>query len=261
MPLSECFTRMIGRYHARIATLFLSREHVLQMLPCGVELADSMSLPGHGDRHPVFFGFGHHRDVTMTHFEWVPIFPMEYLETFVGVPGLRHTGWGPYSGPFHYVARLFLDRFLPTLGGNLIWGFTKRLATLGLDDRGPEATYTVRSLWRRRPLYVLRAEPHGVFQPPSAYPNFGQQGAGLDERLIEQLFFQLGPLASSTFRWDWAAAEVRPLQTEVRLQTSFLPGIHPGIHDSPGIDAVPYGSFEMRVSWSLSLPFWTGAPG
>jgi hypothetical protein len=249
---------MVGEYRASIATLLLDPKDVRRMLPAGLDLGPP------AQECPVFFGFGRHHGVTLTHLEWLPIFPMAYEETFIGVPGLSGARVGAGDGPYHYVSRLFLNRFLPTLGGNLIWGFTKRMASIRVPRRDDTFPYAVRSLLRRRPYYRLEASPIGDFLPSSSFPNFKYARRRIDQPLIEKLFFQLGPFASSLFTWNWKEAKIRPLKTSVRVQTAFLPGLRPGVHDSLGIDEDRHGSFEACVSWSLSLPdpcFSTPAPG
>jgi hypothetical protein len=251
---------MTGGYVASFFNCAWPLDTVRGLLPAGLDLApQSVTAP---DLHPVLMGFGRQENVTMEHLGWLPIFPMNYLEYFIGIPAVQRRGCGPYHEPYLYMARLYLNSFLPVLGGVLFWGFPKELAVI---KQGP-GHFQVSTLRGQQPLISLESTATGDFSAALAHQNFAFVGGLLGQRLVEKSLDAHGPLLSATMTWDLAQAELRPLQATMEIASAFLPGLPTGRFESPtpGIDQNPMGAFELRTTWRLSLPFRPGkrpAPG
>jgi hypothetical protein len=242
-------THLYGEYRACIATIHLDPKRVQSMLPEGLVLGKPATATS--ERYPVFFGFGRHKNVNLRGLEWMPMFPMEYSETFVGVPGLDLETVSGSSRPYHFIPRLLLNRFLPTFGGNLFWGLTKRLACISHVDRPPRLECTVKSLLKRAPLCSLTAEGVGEFKPASEVGELDPVRRLLDELVVTDLFFQLGPPAISHFKWAWETARIRLLENvTVKVDAPFCKGLRQGRHEA----SKELPAMEVRVRWSLYLP-------
>src|SRR5262245_50573450 len=110
-PHAEVYA--VGTYQAATVLWSLPLAVAQALLPSGLELGPQQVAPP--GEHPVLLMFGHHQGVR-PNFLHVP--GMEYLEFLVAVP---HVQWvqrtDPYRGPFAFLPRLFLDRWLPTALG------------------------------------------------------------------------------------------------------------------------------------------------
>jgi hypothetical protein len=250
---------LLGHYTASIAMVRMDAGDVASMFastaggPCAPSCLPrrlSLGQPGGAtaERYPVLFGFGRHDRVQLAGFEWLPIFPMRYQEMFIGVPGLRLDDDRTGPDGYHYLPRLYLDRFLPTLGGNLLWGLTKRLARLASADDNHDVTFEVTSLVRKRKYCKVRGAPRGPFEVPSNLPELDPLRHLLDELVVSRLCFQQGPFALSDFKWHWQDAKVRPIDNAlVTVCREFVPGARPGPYEA-------ICAMEVDVNWSLFLP-------
>jgi Acetoacetate decarboxylase (ADC) len=261
MNPTNAFTYLFGEYSASIVSVLLDADDVRKMLPCDLVPGD----PTHPDgKIVVLIGVGRHKGVSLAHLEWLPMFPEEYEEMFIGVPGVhRNDANGAKTQPYHYQPRLYLNQFFPTLGGNLFWGFTKRMARVSFSGVDGAADHSVKSLFLRTPYCELKGTPHGHFGPPSSFPQLEPIRSLLGEIVATNLFFQLGPLALSRFQWHWAERALRSagrLQTSARIreladarvhvQSGFLRGLRPGHYHA----TEALGAMNAVVGWSLFLP-------
>jgi hypothetical protein len=250
---------LFGHYTASVAIVGMDAGDVANMFastaggPCAPSWLPrrlSLGQPGGatGEKYPVLFGVGRHEGVQLAGFEWLPIFPMRYQEMFIGVPGLRLDDDRTGADGYHYLPRLYLDRFLPTLGGNLLWGLTKRLARLASADDHHDVAFEVTSLVRKRKYCKLTGTPRGPFQVPSNLPELAPLRRLLDELVVSRLFFQQGPFALSDFKWHWQDAKVRPIDNAlVTVCREFIPGARPGPYEATR-------AMEVDVNWSFFLP-------
>jgi len=253
---SDPIIHMEGGYVSSFFVASWPTSVVQSLLPAGVELApQTVAPPG---EHPVFFGFGKQENATLTYFRWLPFFPLNYLELLVGIPAVRRKSFGicPYDEPYMYIARLYLNRFIPVLGGVLFWGFPKMLARM---QRTP-THYAVETLKGGTPLISLDSTPTGPFIPALNNQSFAFLGGLLGQRLLQKSLEGHGPLLSATMTWRLANAELRPLDAKMTISESFLPGLPTGSFTSTGIDVNPLGAFELRTRWRLSLPYPPGSP-
>jgi hypothetical protein len=250
------FVNLVGDGLIRGATVVLPSAEVLRLLPHGLELGEQDLTPR--GTHPVLFFF---QDMYRAHMTIPTLLPnMTYNEQIVGVPfcyvtSPLHRRGAAIPGPFFYMARLFLDDFVPTIGGLLWWGFAKKLATiLVTEDR-------IAVLGRKgETVLSLDFQPVGEFRPLSALPHFERVRRIMDQPLVSQLPLARGPwFACSGFDKKWDVAEARPLTTVVRIDRSYVPGLpcgrFPAVGRSEGIDQSVLGSFQIRVPWRQGLPY------
>lgn len=247
---------MKGSYVSSFFVASWPVDVVRGLLPEGVALARQVVTKD--GMHPVFFGFGQQINATLTYFEWLPFFPLNYLEFFIGIPAVRRNQHGilPYDEPYMFLARLYLNEVIPVLGGALFWGFPKELARI----KKQEGLYEVETLRTDSPLISLASTPTGPFIAAENSQSFSFLGGLLGQRLLQKSLEGHGPLASASMKWYLANAQIRPIEAQMTISTAFLPGLPTGTFASLGIDQSPTGAFELRSNWRLSLPFPPGSP-
>ncbi|MEM9777574.1 MAG: hypothetical protein AAF902_23550, partial [Chloroflexota bacterium] len=118
---------VIGNYNAFYICLSLPKTNVQQMLPDGISLGAQNLTPS--DHHPIYLIFGHQTDVT---FKWHALKGpgFKYKEFAFGIPFTVDETSG--NGPFFFMPRLYLDRWLPILIG-MFWGFAKAPARFDIS--------------------------------------------------------------------------------------------------------------------------------
>ena len=248
---------LVGNGVMRSATLSLPKADVLALLPYGLELGpQDLTAPDH---HPVVLFF---QEMIRAHMTIPTLLPnMTYHEQIVGIPFTYVTRGYPMScGPFFYMANLYLDEFLPTIGGRLGWGFAKQMASVTVTaDRWAVSTR------EGDPLISLDFEETDAgYQPVDYYPNFERYyepvTGVMTQPLVSLVPAAVGPFfICSNFDKKWDEALVRPLRTAVHIDQSFVPalpcGRFPGDGYAAGIDASRTGSFEVKAHWRLGLPY------
>jgi Acetoacetate decarboxylase (ADC) len=257
---------LVGTGVMRAATIALPKADVLALLPYGLELgAQDLTAP---DEHPVVLFF---QEMIRAHMTIPTLLPnMTYHEQIVGIPFTYVTrGYPMPCGPFFYMANLYLDELLPTIGGKLGWGFTKQMANVTVTaDR-----WAVTERSGDRLISLDFAPTEEGYQPVEYYPNFERYYEPvtgiMTQPLVSQLPAAIGPFfACSNFDKKWDEALVRPLRTAVTIDQSFVPALpcgrfpHEGY--AQGIDASRIGSFEVKARWRLGLiypcSFHPGSP-
>jgi hypothetical protein len=249
LPMSH-ITKMIGGYEATICVVAMPEAQVKAMLRPDLELAPQQLTPP--STHPVIFGFGRHSDVHLIHLE--RLWNQGYLEQFVGVPFTRLKAGllrGPNQANFYFLPRLFLDRYIPVLGGVLWWGLPKRLSKVSTDDR----RYQVRSLSGQEDIIsldIMSRDDHGQY---ADFPHLAPIAEMISQPLLGKSLNEFGPWVGSTFDWRWPHAEIWSVEASMKISEPFLPGLKPAIYELPGIWDTPLGAFGVRTNWEYSLPY------
>ncbi len=224
----------------------MSNAAVQAMLPGGLELGPQTLAPA--GQHPICFMFCLQKDVRP------PLLGLglKYLELILAVPFVQWTHpTNSYRGPFIFMPRLYLDRWLPVILG-WFYGFAKVRARMSTAEN----YYRVRSLLRDRPIISGDFAPHGPIGPPSSFPHFEP---------VRDLFRQpfvaksiVGPFICSRFDFHLDDAHMQSIDATVHLTEAFVPGLAVGDFHVPGIDMTPVGAFYIQIPWTLSPPFRCG---
>lgn len=231
----------------RNATVAWPADVVEDMLAPGLRLGLQWLTPD--GQHPVHFFFYEIFDAQMSVPTLVP--SLTYRELVVAIPHCHHARSG--RGPFVFMPRLLLDDPLAILGGNMFWGFAKREAEIHVDD----GRYCVHDDRGRR-LVSLEFEPAGRFRDPQSFDGFGPMRRALDQPLISQYPPGRGPMfLRSDFEREWSTAQMRPLETVLRVHAPVLPGMPrgrvPEAGATPGAHLDVLGSYELRTRWRQRL--------
>lgn len=235
----------------RGVTLVLPSDVVLGLLPHGLELGDqSLTPPG---THPVILWF---QTMLRAHMSIPTLLPnMTYLEHILGIP-FAYVTRGPITartpGPYLFMARLYLDNLLATVGGVLYWGFAKQMADLSVT----RDAFTVDRRGER--LISLQFEAKGDYAPADRFPHFEPVRQIMTQPLVSQVPLALGPFfACSDFDRQVEEGKMRPLSTVVEIDEQFVAGLpcgrFPAHGRAPGIDVSPLGSYEIRCPWRQGL--------
>ena len=232
---------LVGDLDAAIVLAAVARDDAGAMLPAGLRLA----AQSRSDLHPLLFVLGRQRNVR---FAFSP-FGIDYCEFILAVPFVEHgrSGAEP-AGRFTYLPRLFLDRWLPTIGGRLLLAYEKRQAAIAATD----VDYRIASLSTGEPLLSARFRPASQAideLPPAAL------------REILQL-----PLISRRARGAWRysvaqfaldRAQIAPLELDLAIERRFVPGLPTG---ALAFDSGSGRAFRLRTSWRLSGPLARRSP-
>ncbi len=251
--------RLAGDWTVQVVQLALPVEQVRQMLPWGLALAPQQLAPA--GTHPVRFYFSYGIRASLT---GVPGMDMAYDEQTLAIPYVERTGPllpGSRTGPYLYMPRLWLDNWMPSLGGVLWWGFEKRMALIDTrEETFAGETWTtqrVRDLRRGEPIVSCRWRALDVAapRPVDEMPNFPVQREIIDQPTISQLPLGVGPyqfLANFDMAWD--LARVRSIEAELEISVPYVPGLPVGLQRrTVGIEGDPLGSYALTTPWELSL--------
>jgi hypothetical protein len=249
-----------GNAHVRAQTLVLPSAVVASMLPRGMELGPQRLTPK--GKHPLVLFF---QDLSRMHMTIPTLLPrMTYNEQVVGIPFVRVVAgyeWVGPLGPFFYMPNLYLNDFLPMIGGRLFWGFNKQFAPIEVNDH----SWTVRGDDRRVLISMKWRSPTGGWRTPEAFPHFAEfcqsESGIMNQPLVSMLpgYFQFFSVCSE-FSKLWSHCRIRPIQSRVHIGEPFVEGLPTGSFPkaadwSAGIDAVRLGAFELQAPVRVSLPF------
>jgi Acetoacetate decarboxylase (ADC) len=232
-------------------TLAPPNDFVRSLLPPGLELGDqTVTEPG---THPVLLFFN---DMFRVQFSIPSLTPnMTYHEYHVGIPFTYLTtgsGISAASGPYYFMPKLCLDAFLPIFGGVVFWGFAKELASITVAP----GSYTVTGVTGERAASLTWRTPIvSPYRPLGDFPNFVIVQQMLSQTIVSRLPAAVGPcFVLSNFVVDWDLAGLRPMNTSV--EAAGIPVVEsPLIRWSPGIDESVRGSYDLRSTWRISLPW------
>jgi hypothetical protein len=241
--------RLKGNSTMRGVIVPLPTEQVRNFLPAGLELGDqTVTSP---KTHPVMYFFN---DIFRAHISIPTLIPnMTYHEHQIGVP-FTYLSDGPVtsrSGPYYFMPKLYLDNLLAIVGGIAGWGFAKEMASFSVDANH----YIVTSLTGQR-LASLDYTPkrNRGFRPVAQYPSFEPIRQILSQKLISMVPASIGPffvLSDFDKAFDDPSASVEPIQTTLDVDVAYVQGLKCGRQTpAPGLE-----SWELKVPWSLSLPY------
>lgn len=252
-----------GECLMRARLIALPKHRVRQMLPAGLELgpypADLGIDPG---SHPVILCFN---DVYRAHLSFPSLIPsMTYHEFDIGVPYTYLSAGGVQSnanGPYYFMPRLWLDRWLPIIGGFTFWGFAKEPASIRVTENSYRVTTPA-----GEPVASLFWKPADAkaFGGAPDFPFFQIIRLILSQTLISRAPTAVGPsFILSDFIRYWNLVIPIPIETIIELGTLRIPvqtqgGIHLDTWD-PGIDTSVLGGFTALVPWRLGLPYIPGS--
>ena len=233
---------LVGDLDAAIALVGIPTPSARALLPEGLVLASQDVVPD--ARHPVLFVMGRQRNVR---FACAPV-GIDYFEFILALPFVEPAGSpAAGAGPFGYMPRLLLDRWLPTVGGRLLLAYDKRRAVISrTEDNYRIVTPSGDLLLTAR----FRAAPRSA-------------GYRLPSPVREAL--QL-PMISRRARgaWRYTAADLQldeaqidPLEMDLAIEQAFVPGLPTGQF---ALDAGGGQAFRLRTSWRLTGPFARRSP-
>jgi hypothetical protein len=227
-----------GWYKATFVPCSLPLGAVRQMLPA----AQTLTPAG---QHPLLFVFGQQRHVR-------PILHrgagLTYHEFITVVPFVQWTSPGhAYRGPFAFLPRLFLDRWLPVILGWLV-GFAKRRASL----QAKPGSYAISQLFRNQPIIGGFFAPRGPVGSCDSFPLFGGLRPIFELPLITRL--AVGPFLALKFTWELERAKMQAAAGDVRIHEAFVPGLPVANFHAEGVDREALGAFTLDVPWRLSSP-------
>jgi hypothetical protein len=236
---------MAGHYSVRIAVQHFPNALVESWLPEELELApQSVSPRGF---HPANCLFGVESKV---YFNVNPIFKFDYHEFGLVVPYIQ---WKQkkytYNGPFLFTPIIFVDNKIVSLGGELVFGFPKRIAKFQLSTGSYQAfdaqvnTPYVRVEYKplnSEPDAAARAEIRKCLQQPSV-----SQKAD-------------GTFTESGFWWNLDTASFADIDLQGEIIEYLLPGVASGSTrpvSGRGTSKFSEGAaYHMQTHWTLTLP-------
>jgi hypothetical protein len=235
--------KLLGSWTVRVATLVLPREQVAAMLPSGLVLGPQRLTPR--GTHPLRLSFATPFAARMTH--WPPGFlgMHDYREHVIGIPFVYRSGTPAY-GPFYFMPRLLLDNAGSALGGNMFWGFEKELCQIECRP----GLFRARDLFDGHPLLELRWQPNGRWRPAQEARNFRPSMNITDQPLVFRTLW------NANFTHYWSTAMVRSVRSRVEIREPYVPHMPVGRFDSAGLRSSVNGSYELRVTWATSLPYY-----
>ncbi len=236
---------MTGQYSVRIAVQHWPDELVASWLPPELELApQSVSPAGH---HPCNLLFGIERKV---YFNINPLFKFDYHEFGLVIP---YTRWKDprytYDGPFLFTPIIFVDSKLVSFGGEVVFGFPKRIAQFDIGDGSYKA-----------------ADPQ--VHTPYVEVEYAPLGTKPDEQAIVQITDCLqqpsvsqkkdGRFMGSGFWWNADTATFTDIELDGRIIEYLLPGVATGTTrplQARGTERFQDGAaYHMQTTWTLTLP-------
>lgn len=251
-------TEGIGTIDMRAVVRVLPREIVERMLPAGLQLAPQPLVPP--GRHPIFVLFSH---------DWFDAWfgDMDYHEVMIGVPYVELVdAQSRNRGPFVFMPRLYLDRTMPRVLGNAIYGFEKLEAAIDVDEDA--GTMRARDPDTGAELASIAWEAAGEWRTPDELANFALVRRLFEMPTISQAQRILDPSAfddrdgeplflASTVTYGFAdpSARIQPIRALVRIGESMTPqGLPTDVFAARGLDTDVLGAFRLRAPQVVSLP-------
>jgi hypothetical protein len=226
------------------------------MLPPGLVLGPYPSdLNIDSDCHPVVLCFN---DVFRAHLSVPSLIPnLTYHEFHIGVPytylssGTLQEGT---NGPYYFMPRLYLDRWLPIIGGVSFWGLAKEPARIHVTEN----SYRVTSLsgqplaslsWNTTSEDAFTAAPYSLIIIIRAI---------LSQTMVSRMPAAVGPFFSLSDFIRYLDIPI-PIPTTVEVDALNIQ-VQPreGLRAEewqPGVGSSVLGGFTAFVPWVLSLPY------
>jgi hypothetical protein len=236
---------MIGHYEVHICVHQFDLEWLTSWLPPELEpMPNPYSAPG---KHPANLLFGYESEVEVNWTKWLP--GVTYHEFGLVIPYIR---WKDpkyaYNGPFLFTPIIFVDKDLISFGGEVVYGFPKRIGKFSVSD----TAYAV--LDTEWPSDYVRTSIQDT--TTSVTP----QGREMITNLLQQPSVSQkadGSWSSSGFWWNLDTATI----TDASLKGNITPYLLPGVpmpkvpfEGSGTSDFKNNGAYKLVTDWSLTLP-------
>ena len=236
---------MEGHYTSRVAIQHFPTSLVESWLPDAIELAPQAISPS--GYHPVNLLFGIQSKV---YFNINPLFKFKYQEFGLVVPYVQ---WKDpkyqYNSPFLFTPIIFVDNFLVSLGGEIVFGFPKRMAKFQVND----SHYAASDPEVNTPYVGVQYEKLSSTPDPVALTSIRDC---LQQPSISQK--RNGKFSESGFWWNLDTAEFNDLKLDGEIINYMLPGVRSGNTQKVAAEGTANFSdgaaFEMRTDWTLTLP-------
>jgi hypothetical protein len=236
---------MIGHYDCHVVVHHFPIALVQSWLPPELELMpQDISPPGF---HPANLLFGLERHVDLNITALLPGF--SYNEFGLVLPYVRWKN-APYAynGPFLYTPIIFVSEDIIAWGGDLIYGFPKRVATFSTAG----ASYSVMDQEVPMP-YVQATFNEQATQPtPAARETI--------TRLLQQPSVSKkanGEWFGSGFWWNIDTATLTDVKADGRIIKYLLPAVPDGEHLFAGDGTSQFANgaaYKIVTDWTLTLP-------
>lgn len=235
---------MTGDFSVRIAVQHFPVDLVRTWLPGELELAPQTIAPD--GFHPCNLLHGIESRV---YFNLNPLFKLKYHEFGLVLPYVQ---WKdkrfPYNGPFLFTPIIFVDSCIVSFGGDVVFGFPKRMAEFHVTAE----RYSCADPQVHLPYVEARYKPIGT------KPN----GAGreaicdcLQQPSVSQK--KNGSFLGSGFFWGLSNARFDDIEIDGQMTQYLLPGVANGQHpyQARGTSDVRSGAaYHLQTRWTLTLP-------
>lgn len=244
-----------GFYHCPCLTLVAAADVVRTWLLDEFELMPQSLTPP--NTHPFTLLLGHETDVYPTFNPW---WRMKYGEFALVIPYVRLKNPGTrFPGPYLFTPHLYIDRTLPILLGQVMYGFAKVRAEMSFTDSGLTVTQDKQTKfecafdYQRQALTAPQTDiVHAVLQQPSLSKLRG-----------------FNRLVASGFNWSLGQAKLEAMGNQVQTAADFMPGVSSVLNgvkaQAPSADgalAKP-AAYLVETRWTLTAPMslnhdWSG---
>lgn len=237
---------MIGHYEVNIAVHQFDLELLRTWLPPELEpMPNPYAAPG---KHPVNLLFGFESEVEVNWTKWLP--GVSYHEFGMVIPYIRYKDPKyAYNGPFLFTPIIFVDKDLISFGGEVVYGFPKRIGQFSISDTSYAVLDTA---WPSD--YVRTAiQSDGSTPTPAA-------GRTAVTNLLQQPSVSQksdGSWSSSGFWWNLETATITEAAQQGNIIRYLLPGVPDGkvpFEGSGTSDFTKGGAYKLVTDWSLTLP-------
>lgn len=236
---------MTGHYSVRIAIKHFPRAMIESWLPDELELApQTISPEGY---HPANLLFGLESKV---YFNINPLFKFDYHEFGLVIPYIQ---WKDkkhaYNGPFLFTPIIFVDNRLVSFGGQVVFGFPKRMAEFDIAGGNYRASDPqVHTPYVDVQYSELDSTPDAAaiadIQDCLQQPSVSQKADGT--------------FTESGFWWNIDTATF----TDVTIQGEIIEYMLPGVASGNTIEIAETGTskfsegaaYHMVTNWTLTLP-------
>ncbi len=236
---------MIGHYQVHIVVAHFPIELLKTWLPDELEPMPQRFSPE--GMHPVNLLFGVESEVEVN---WTKMLPgVGYNEFGMVIPFIRwKNAKYAYNGPFLYTPIIFVDKDLISFGGEVVYGFPKRIANFSIS----ETSYAVLdNSW------------------PSDYARTSidttNNACSDDARLsITNLLQQPsvsqkadGSFSSSGFWWNLNTGTMVDANMKGQIIRYLLPGVPDGVRPFEGYGTSDFkkgAAYQLVTDWTLTLP-------
>jgi len=236
---------MIGHYEVNICVHQFDLDLLRTWLPPELEpMPNPYAASG---KHPANLLFGFESGVEVNLTKWLP--GVNYHEFGLVIPFIRYKDPKyAYNGPFLFTPIIFVDKDLISFGGEVVYGFPKRIAKFSVSDTSYAALDTE---W---PSPYVKTSFKDLGTPASA------EGRKAVTHLLQQPSVSQkadGAWSASGFWWNLASATITDAAQEGQIIRYLLPGVPDGATPFRGEgtrDFTRGGAYKLVTDWSLTLP-------